>query len=136
MTFTDRTRKGIATMLSHRLTNRLNSRLNNVAAVAIGAAAIGLCSVATAGIAAASSTDDDFISRTTSQGIVFTSPEYGIQAGHLVCTKLAKGRSMVDVAIEVGNQTNLPAQKAATLVVEASNAYCPQLAEHATQPAK
>jgi hypothetical protein len=115
----------MATMPSHRLTQ--------FATVAIGAAAIGLCSVAAAGTASASAVDDAFISRMTDLGVVFTAPEYGVQAGHLVCTKLAKGRSALDVVIEVRNQTNLPAQKAMYLVVEAANAYCPDLASHVIQ---
>jgi hypothetical protein len=122
-TFTHRNSlKGMTAMLSHRLTT--------IATVGIGAAVMGLGAVATAGSAAAGSADDAFITRMTALGISFTSPQAGIRAGHQVCTELAAGKTMTDVAVEVRDQTSLTSKQAAYFVVDASNVYCPSLAGH------
>ncbi|HEY0225331.1 MAG TPA: DUF732 domain-containing protein [Mycobacterium sp.] len=105
-------------------------RLTSIATVAIGAAVLGIGSVATTATAAAGSADDAFITRMTALGISFTSPQAGIRAGHHVCTELAAGKTMTDVAVDVRDQTSLTSKQAAYFVVDASNVYCPSLAEH------
>lgn len=107
-------------------------RLTTIATVAISTAVIGLGSVAAASPAAASSADDTFITKMKAKGIIFTSPENAVRAGQLVCTELAAGRNETDVAIEARNESLLSAQQATYFVVEATNVYCPQFADHAT----
>ncbi len=107
-------------------------RIRTIAGTAIGAAAIGLVAVGTAGTAGASSADDAFISQMDTLGITFSSPAEAVREGHLVCQELATGKTGTDVATEVLKQTNLTSHQAAYFVVDATHAYCPQLAPQLT----
>ena len=106
-------------------------RITAAVTTAIGAAAVGLA-VATAGAAGASTTDDSFIDQMTSVGITFTSPQEAVKEGHQVCRELAAGKTGTDVATEVLSQTDLTTKQAAYFVVDATQAYCPQLSRQLT----
>ena len=107
-------------------------RIRTIAGTAIGAAAIGLVAVATASTAAASTIDDAFIAQMNNLGISFSSPAEAVKEGHLVCQELATGKTGTDVATEVLKQTDLTSHQAAYFVVDATKAYCPQLAPQLT----
>ncbi|OBJ49386.1 DUF732 domain-containing protein [Mycobacterium sp. 1423905.2] len=98
---------------------------------ALAAGAVGIA-VATAGAAGASTTDDAFIARMASVGVTFSSPQAAAQDGHHVCSELASGKSGTEVAKDVLNHTDLTSKQAAYLVVNATNAYCPQYASQLT----
>jgi hypothetical protein len=106
-------------------------RITAAVTTAIGAAAIGLA-VATAGAAGASTADDAFITEMRGLGVTFTSPQEAVKAGHQVCKELAAGRTGTEVATEVLSQTNLTTKQAAYFVVDATQAYCPQLSRQLT----
>ena len=107
-------------------------RIRTIAGTMIGAAAIGLVAVGTAGAAGAGTADDAFISAMDTLGISFSSPAEAVREGHQVCRELAAGKSGTDVATEVLKQTNLTSHQAAYFVVDATHAYCPQLAPQLT----
>jgi Protein of unknown function (DUF732) len=107
-------------------------RIRTVASTMIGAAAIGLIAVGTAGTASASTVDDAFLAQMDNLGISFSSPADAIKDGHKVCQELASGKTGTDVASEVLKQTNLTSHQAAYFVVDATHAYCPQLAPQLT----
>ncbi|CAM4226717.1 hypothetical protein MB901379_03625 [Mycobacterium basiliense] len=109
----------------------LSARIRATITTALGAAAVGLA-VATAGSAAASTSDQDFISQMESIGVSFTTPEAGVQDGHQVCTELAAGKTGTEIANEILSQTNLTSKQAAYLVVYATKDYCPQYASQLT----
>lgn len=101
-------------------------RIRTIASTAIGAAAIGLATLATAGVAGASTVDEAFITQMSKVGVTFTSPAEAINNGQKVCQALASGESGVDIANEVVGQMNLTTSQAAHFVVNAAAAYCPQ----------
>ena len=107
-------------------------RTKTVASTMIGAAAVGFAALATAGTAGAGTSDDAFLSQMDSLGISFSSPAEAVREGHQVCRELASGKSGTDVATEVLKQTNLNSHQAAYFVVDATKAYCPQLAPQLT----
>ena len=109
----------------------ISPRITAAVTTAIGAAAIGLA-VATAGAAGASTADDAFITEMRGLGVTFTSPQEAVKAGHQVCKELAAGRTGTEVATEVLSQTNLTTKQAAYFVVDATQAYCPQLSRQLT----
>ena len=106
-------------------------RITAAVTTALGAAAVGLA-VATAGAAGATTTDDAFIAQMTGAGITFTSAQEAVKEGHQVCRELAAGKTGTDVATEVLSQTDLTTKQAASFVVGATKAYCPQLAGQLT----
>jgi hypothetical protein len=106
-------------------------RITAAITTALGAAAVGLA-VATAGGAAAGTIDDAFITEMRGLGVTFTSPQEAIKEGHQVCKELAAGKTGTDVATEVLSQTDLTTKQAAYFVVDATKAYCPQLASQLT----
>ncbi len=106
-------------------------RITAAVTTAVGAAAVGLA-LATAGAAGASTADDAFITEMRGLGVTFTSPQEAIKEGHQVCRELAAGKTGTDVATEVLSQTNLTAKQAAYFVVDAAQAYCPQLSSRLT----
>jgi Protein of unknown function (DUF732) len=114
-------------MFSPRITPRITAAITT----AIGAAAVGLA-VATAGAAGATTTDDAFIAQMTGAGITFTSAHEAVNEGHQVCRELAAGKTGTDVATEVLSQTDLTTKQAASFVVGATKAYCPQLSSQLT----
>jgi hypothetical protein len=109
-----------------------STRITAAITTAIGAAAVGLA-VATAGAAGATTTTDDaFIAQMTGAGITFTSAQEAVKEGHQVCRELAAGKTGTDVATEVLSQTDLTTKQAASFVVGATKAYCPQLSSQLT----
>lgn len=106
-------------------------RITAAVTTAVGAAAVGLA-LATAGAAGASTADDAFITEMRGLGVTFTSPQEAIKEGHQVCRELAAGKTGTDVAGEVLSQTNLTTKQAAYFVVDAAQAYCPQLSSRLT----
>ena len=109
----------------------ISPRITAAVTTAIGAAAVGLA-VATAGAAGASTVDDAFITEMRGLGVTFTSPQEAVKEGHQVCRELAAGKTGTDVATEVLSQTNLTTKQAAYFVVDATEAYCPQLSSQLT----
>lgn len=104
-------------------------RIMTMATTAIGAAAIALAAVGTAGTAAASSVqtaDQAFLSQMQSLGVTFPSTQAAVQAGHHVCTELAAGQTPIAVTVQIFRHTNLTPPQAASVVIAATNAYCPQ----------
>ncbi len=106
-------------------------RITAAVTTAFGAAAVGLA-VATAEAAGATTTDDAFITQMTGAGITFTSAQEAVNEGHQVCRELAAGKTGTDVATEVLSQTDLTTKQAASFVVGATKAYCPQLSSQLT----
>ncbi|CDO90002.1 hypothetical protein AWC29_04255 [Mycobacterium triplex] len=107
-------------------------RLSTIASTMIGAAAIGIVAIGTAGTAGATTADDAFLAQMDKLGISFSSPADAIKDGHKVCQELAAGKTGTDIATEVLQQTNLTSHQAAYFVVDATHAYCPQLAPQLT----
>lgn len=104
-------------------------RIMTMATTAVGAAAIALAAVGTAGTAAASSVqtaDQAFLSQMQSLGITFPSTQAAVRAGHQVCTELAAGQTPIAVTVQIFRHTNLTPPQAASVVIAATNAYCPQ----------
>lgn len=104
-------------------------RIMTMATTAVGAAAIALAAVGTAGTAAASSVqtaDQAFLSQMQSLGVTFPSTQAAVQAGHQVCTELAAGQTPIAVTVQIFRHTNLTPPQAASVVIAATNAYCPQ----------
>jgi Protein of unknown function (DUF732) len=106
-------------------------RITAAVTTALGTAAVGLA-VATAGAAGATTADDAFIAQMTGAGITFTSAQEAVNEGHQVCRELAAGKTGTDVATEVLSQTDLTTKQAASFVVGATKAYCPQLSSQLT----
>ncbi|OBG26387.1 DUF732 domain-containing protein [Mycobacterium sp. E3198] len=106
-------------------------RITAAVTAAVGAAAVGLA-LATAGAAGAGTADDAFITEMRGLGVTFSSPQEAIKEGHQVCRELAAGKTGTDVATEVLSQTNLTTKQAAYFVVDAAQAYCPQLSSRLT----
>jgi len=103
-------------------------RITTWAVTSLGAAAVGLA-MATAGHAAASSVDDTFLAQISSAGIAFSSAQGAVSDGHQVCDELGDGGTGVSVATEIMANTDLTTRQAATFVVAAAGAYCPQYAD-------
>jgi hypothetical protein len=72
--------------------------------------------------------DERYLAALSSHGITYTSPEVGIAAGHLVCTKLDGGEAPTDVAKDVMNSSSLDGYHAGYFVGASIGAYCPQYA--------
>jgi hypothetical protein len=109
-----------------------NNRIRTIASTVVGAAAIGIVAIGTAGTAAASNADEAFLAQMDKLGISFSTPADAIKDGHKVCQELASGKTGTDVASEILQQTNLTSHQAAYFVVDATHAYCPQLAPQLT----
>lgn len=107
-------------------------RLSTIASTMIGAAAIGIVAIGAAGTAGATTADVAFLAQMDKLGISFSSPADAIKDGHKVCQELASGKTGTDIATEVLQQTNLTSHQAAYFVVDATHAYCPQLAPQRT----
>ncbi|CQD19178.1 hypothetical protein BN1232_04471 [Mycobacterium lentiflavum] len=107
-------------------------RINTIASTIIGAAAIGIVAVGTAGTAGATTTEDAFLAQMDKLGISFSSPADAIKDGHKVCQELAAGKTGTDIAAEILQQTDLTSHQAAYFVVDATHAFCPALAPQLT----
>lgn len=100
-----------------------SSRIATVAATAIAAGVLGLLT-ATPGMA--TTTDDTFLDSIYAEGISYPSDFAAIDDAHLVCDYLAAGRNGTDISTEIIGNSDLSPHQAATIVVEASAAYCPR----------
>ncbi|OSC30625.1 hypothetical protein B8W69_06100 [Mycobacterium vulneris] len=103
-------------------------RISTIAA-AVAATAIGLAAIGMAGTAAASSVqtaDQAFLGQMQSLGVSFPSTQDAVRAGHQVCTDLAAGQTPTAVTVGIFRHTNLTPPQAASVVIAATHAYCPQ----------
>jgi Protein of unknown function (DUF732) len=99
-----------------------SSRIATSAAGIIAVSALGL---AAAGTASAGTVDDEFLANIYAEGISYPSDFDAIDDAHLVCGYLDDGRTGTDISTEIMGNSDLSAHQAATIVVEASRAYCP-----------
>jgi Protein of unknown function (DUF732) len=100
----------------------MNSRRSTTfAAVTVAVAALGL--VAT-GTASANSADDTFLAAIYAEGISYPTDREAIADAFLVCDYLAAGRNGTDISTEIIANSDLSPRQAASIVVEASAAYC------------
>ena len=96
------------------------------------AAAVGALAVATAGTGWADSVDDTYLTNVYAEGISYPSDVDAIDDALLVCDYLAAGRNGTDISVEIMNNSDLSPHQAATIVVEASSAYCPRFFDQVT----
>lgn len=96
-----------------------------IAALAATAAVLGLGAMATAGTAVADNVDDIYLTNVYAEGISYPTDYDAIDDALLVCDYLAAGRDGTDISVEIMSNSDLSAHQAATIVVEASSAYCP-----------
>lgn len=97
----------------------------------VAAAALALA-VSTAGAGWADSVDDTYLTNVYAEGISYPSDVDAIDDALLVCDYLAAGRNGTDISVEIMNNSDLSPQQAATIVVEASAAYCPRFFDQVT----
>jgi len=91
------------------------------------AAAALLATLATPATAHADASDTKFIQLLQTEGITdHISNSHAIEAGHMVCQKLADGMSPTDVANDVLNSSSMPAYHSGYFVGAAIEVYCPQ----------
>ncbi|MGU3502048.1 DUF732 domain-containing protein [Mycobacterium sp. C31M] len=105
------------------------------AAATVAAGALGLAAMTTAGTASAfpvaplapalANVDDIYLTNVYAEGISYPSDFDAIDDALLVCDYLAAGRDGTDISVEIMSNSDLSAHQAATIVVEASSAYCP-----------
>ncbi|WP_144207805.1 DUF732 domain-containing protein [Mycobacterium tilburgii] len=107
-------------------------RIKTVAGTMIGAAAIGMVALGTAGTAAATTADDAFLSQMDKLGISFTSLAKAVRKGHQVCRELAAGKTGTDTSPPRSSSKRMTSHQAAYFVVDATKAYCPQYASQLT----
>lgn len=93
-----------------------------IAALAATAAVLGLAGAATA---SADNVDDIYLTNVYAEGISYPTDYDAIDDALLVCDYLAAGRDGTDISVEIMSNSDLSAHQAATIVVEASSAYCP-----------
>lgn len=75
----------------------------------------------------ADTNDDKFLKALKSEGITdHVSPNHAIEAGHIVCQKLAQGMTPNQVANDVLNSSNMPAYHSGYFVGVSIKEYCPQ----------
>ncbi|MDZ7885820.1 MAG: DUF732 domain-containing protein [Mycobacterium sp.] len=119
-----------------------SSRITTFVAVTVTAGALGLAAAGTASafpvapLAPASpvaplapaldSTDVTFLDSIYAEGISYPSDVHAIDDAFLVCDYLAAGRNGTDISTEIMVNSDLSPHQAATIVVEASAAYCPR----------
>jgi Protein of unknown function (DUF732) len=104
----------------------ITARITAAVTPALGAAAVGLA-LATAGAAAASTTDDAFVAQLNSHGISVGTPQQTVNQGRQVCAGMAAGKNAAVMALETLGRTNLTPRQAGFFVGAAAKAYCPQL---------
>lgn len=121
----------------------MNSRrITTFAAITVTAGALSLAAAGTASalpvapLAPASpvaplapaldSTDVTFLDSIYAEGISYPSDVHAIDDAFLVCDYLAAGRNGTDISTEIMVNSDLSPHQAATIVVEASAAYCPR----------
>lgn len=96
------------------------------------AGALVLISFAGAGTASADSIDDRFLTNIYAEGISYPTDFDAIDDALLVCDYLASGRTGTDISVEILGNSDLSPHQAATIVVEASTAYCPSYFDQVT----
>ncbi len=93
--------------------------------LAVGVALVGLLGAVST--AHADTTDDNFVAKLKSQGIVDnTSPAHEIEAGHFVCVKLDNGATPMDVMQDVMKSSGMPEYHSGFFVGASIDAYCPR----------
>lgn len=119
-----------------------SSRITTLAAITVAAGALGLTAAGTASASplaplapaspvaplapALDSTDVTFLDSIYAEGISYPSDVHAIDDAFLVCDYLAAGRNGTDISTEIMVNSDLSPHQAATIVVEASAAYCPR----------
>ncbi len=110
-----------------------SSRITTFAAITVAAGALGLTAAGTASASplaplapALDSTDVTFLDSIYAEGISYPSDVHAIDDAFLVCDYLAAGRNGTDISTEIMVNSDLSPHQAATIVVEASAAYCPR----------
>lgn len=104
-------------------------RIITMATTVIGTGAVGFAAIGVAGTAAASAVqtaDAAFLSQMQRLGVSFPTTQAAVQAGHQVCTDLAAGQTPTAVAVGIFRHTSLTPPQAASVVMAATKAYCPQ----------
>ncbi|MEX7472862.1 DUF732 domain-containing protein [Mycobacterium adipatum] len=109
-----------------------SSRITTFAAITVTAGALSLAATGTASALplaplapALDSTDVTFLDSIYAEGISYPSDVHAIDDAFLVCDYLAAGRNGTDISTEIMVNSDLSPHQAATIVVEASAAYCP-----------
>lgn len=90
------------------------------AALVIGAGMTGLAATASAD----ANQDSLFISRMSSKGVSFSSPNTAVTYAQAVCVSIANGSQPAALRQEVLSKTNLTNQQATYFVTEAVTIYC------------
>lgn len=116
-----------------------SSRITTFAAITVTAGALSLAAAGTASALPAApaspvaplapaldSTDVTFLDSIYAEGISYPSDVHAIDDAFLVCDYLAAGRNGTDISTEIMVNSDLSPHQAATIVVEASAAYCPR----------
>lgn len=119
-----------------------SSHITTFAAITVAAGALGLTAAGTASASpvaplapaspvaplapALDSTDVTFLDSIYAEGISYPSDVHAIDDAFLVCDYLAAGRNGTDISTEIMVNSDLSPHQAATIVVEASAAYCPR----------
>ena len=109
----------------------MNSRrITTFAAITVTAGALSLAATGTASALpfapALDSTDVTFLDSIYAEGISYPSDVHAIDDAFLVCDYLAAGRNGTDISTEIMVNSDLSPHQTATIVVEASAAYCPR----------
>ena len=103
------------------------NRVTTFAATAIAAAGLGLAAFAGAGTASAlTSTDDEFLSNISDEGISYDSARTAISNAQYVCGSIDDGADPLDLGDEILANTDLTTHQAAVFVVESVFNYCPE----------
>jgi hypothetical protein len=106
--------------------------INRIATTVIAAAAFGLAALAGSATANATNVDDQFITKLANQGVVYDTNAIALGQARKVCANLASGKTGVQISTDITSHTNLSSHDAAVLIVESSDAYCPQYGSQIT----
>jgi uncharacterized protein DUF732 len=102
-------------------------RFTTFAATAIAATGLALAALAGAGTASAlTSTDDEFLSTLSDEGISYDSAYTVVSHAHYVCGAIDAGADPLDLGDEILANTDLSIHQAAVFVVESVFNYCPE----------
>jgi hypothetical protein len=100
-------------------------RVATLAATGVMTVSLGLASVLSAAIAAATPVDDRFLADLTAGGIGFHSPADAIADAHTICGAVAEGESPVSLYQVMLKNSGMTPDHAALFVVASVNEYCP-----------
>ena len=102
-------------------------RVTTFAATAIAATGLGLAAFAGAGTAGAlTSTDEEFLSNISDEGIAYDSAGTAVSNARYVCGSLDDGADPLYLGDEILANTDLTMHQAAVFVVESVFNYCPE----------